>query len=290
MTDSGGVFGGYLDAHNHLQNDRFSGFRYVIVDECRAIGVRQMVVNGTEESDWPAVAQLAHACPDLIRPSFGLHPWYLGRRTPEWERILVQWLDAVPGAVIGEIGLDRWVLDTTSQRSPELSSVPMHDQVRIFERHLAVASERNVAASIHCLKAWGPMMESLRRCRLPERGFLMHSYGGPAELIEELVGLGAYFSFSGYFADSRKQRQRDVFQTVPPERLLVETDAPDQPLPEHLMDFETPGDLGEESKPTNHPANIRAVHRFLASELGRTEVELGLQVSANFDRLFGLQM
>jgi TatD DNase family protein len=290
MTDGSGVFGGYLDAHNHLQDDRFSGFRYVIVNECRAVGVRQMVVNGTEETDWPTVAQLAHACPDLIRPSFGLHPWYLGRRSPEWERILVQWLDAVPGAVIGEIGLDRWVMDATSQRSPEFSPVSMPDQVRIFERHLAVARERNVAASIHCLQAWGPMMESLRRCRLPERGFLMHSYGGPVELVEELVRLGAYFSFPGYYAHLRKKRERDVFRTVPPDRLLVETDAPDQPLPDGLIDFKTPGDVGGGGKPTNHPANIRAVHRFLASELGWTEVELGLRVSANFDRLFGLWM
>ena len=60
----------------------------------------------------------------------------------------------------------------------------------------------------------------------------MHSYGGPKEMVTPFADLGAYFSLPGYYAHERKARQREAFQHVPAERLLIETDAPDQRLPE----------------------------------------------------------
>ena len=101
------------DAHNHLQDERFGGCQPELVAACRASGVVRMVVNGATESDWPDVARLAREFPDFVIPAFGLHPWYVAARGPRWFDQLREHLDALPGAVIGEIGLDRWILDAT---------------------------------------------------------------------------------------------------------------------------------------------------------------------------------
>src|SRR5690606_13087771 len=92
---------------------------------------------------------------------------------------------------------------------------------------------------------------------------------------------GAYFSISGYFAQERKAKQREVFRHVPPERLLIETDAPDMAPPPEWSRYA----LGEEK--LNHPANIVAVYEFVAELLELPVEALAGQVEANFARLFG---
>jgi len=183
----------FCDAHNHLQDERFARRQAEIVATARAAGVTQMVVNGSCEEDWPQIATLAREFPGLVVPSFGYHPWYVAERTPRWRDTLVDWLDCTPGAVVGEIGLDRW--------KPGLA---YEGQEEVFVAQLRLAAERNLAASLHCLQAWGRLHDLLREQPRPARGFLLHSYGGPAEMVAPLAKLGARFSFPGYFMHERK--------------------------------------------------------------------------------------
>ena len=232
-----------------------------------------MVVNGSCEEDWPQVAALARAHPDLIIPSFGYHPWYVHERTPCWLEHLKRCLDESPGSVIGEIGLDRWK-----------PGINYDGQEEVFTAQLQVAAARNLPASIHCLHAWGRMHDLLRTQPLPARGFLLHSYGGSQELVLPFARLGAYFSLPGYYAHERKARQRQTFRHVPIDRLLIETDAPDQSLPDALN--EHPLLDPASGRALNHPANLPAVYRFAAGLLQQSPEALADQVEENFLRLF----
>lgn len=261
------------DAHNHLQDGRFKSQREKLISEARHAGVARMVVNGSREADWPEVLELSRAHPDLVRPSFGYHPWYVRERTEHWQSRLMEFLDQTPSCV-GEIGLDRWVKDHDIQ-----------DQEQVFIWQLRLATERNLPVSIHCLRAWGLLHDILQREPRPARGFLLHSYGGPVEMVQPLAELGAHFSFPGYFAHERKTRQRETFKQVPRDRLLIETDAPDQCLPPDLdrwalIDPNT-------GKLLNHPANLATVYAFAAEMLGEPLESLAATVQANFERLFG---
>lgn len=259
------------DAHNHLQDERFGGRQDELLAGCEKNGIVRMVVNGACESDWPKVLALARQS-KIVLPSFGYHPWHLHERTPEWRKNLGKLLHEIPGAV-GEIGLDRW--------KPDL---PYEGQEEAFLAQLNIAAERNLPASIHCLKTWGRLHELLREHPRPACGFVLHSFGGPAEMISVFARLGAYFSFPGYFLHERKLRQREAFKHVPPDRLLIETDAPDQPLPEEkiLCSF-----TGPDGKPLNHPANLPAVYSGLAIWLGEPVESLAARVQENFQRIFG---
>lgn len=282
----------FLDAHNHLQDERFGGRQENLLAEAVAAGVGTMVVNGSCESDWPAVAALAERHAEVI-PAFGWHPWYLGERSAQWLPALRHWLTTVPGSVIGEIGLDRWMIDQPErwrryrdETAPDPTEPPgLAEQEEVFVGQLRLAAELERPVSLHCLQAFGRLLELLKAGPLPRPGFLLHSYGGPAEMVPVFAKLGGYFSFPGYFLQERKARQRDVFRHVPAERLLVETDAPDQLPPDAFQrhPLKSPG-----GRPLNHPANLAAIYSGLATFLAIPVEELSDQVAQNFQRLFGL--
>lgn len=261
----------YFDAHNHFQDTRLDPWRESIASECERQLVSGMVVNGTHEGDWPAVAELARRFSWVI-PSFGYHPWYLERATSRWKDTLQRYLDEFPFAV-GEIGIDRWM------KNPDVTR-----QEEMFLEQLELARVRELPASIHCIKAWGRLHELLSSVSLPDRGFLLHSYSGSVELIEPFVRLGAYCSCAGYFLAPRKLRQLETFRQLPIERLLIETDAPDQLLPEELDRFSLESKDGQR---LNHPVNIVATYQGVAEVLGRELSECSTQVALNFQRLFG---
>ena len=260
------------DAHNHLQDERLAPQREAILAALEREGIVKMVVNGSCEADWPQVRALAQRCPQVL-PSFGYHPWYVKERSANWKPALLACLEETPAAV-GEIGLDRWI-----------EGHDLGDQAEVFAWQLGLAAERDLPVSIHCLQAWGRLLEILRSQPLPRRGFLLHSYGGPAEMVGPLAELGARFSLPGYFAHERKARQRETFRRVPLDRLLIETDAPDQCLPAERVRyplFETGS-----GKPINHPGNLGAVYAFAAEVTGLPLETLAARVEENFLRLFG---
>ncbi|MBX3745450.1 MAG: TatD family hydrolase [Verrucomicrobiae bacterium] len=291
------------DAHNHLHDERYGGDPGRLVAESREAGVVRMVVNGSHEEDWPAVADLARRFPDVVIPAFGLHPWYVHRRGTGWWDRLRRHLDDCPGATVGEIGLDRWILECPAAAraavSPELAhwtAACLDEQEAVFDAQLTLAAERGLPASVHCLQAWGRLFDRLRNGPCPSAGFLLHSYGGPADMVVPLARLGAYFGFPGYFLRSRKARQRDAFRSAPPDRLLAETDAPDQRLPDasdpcepllQATDRPLVEPIGTDGRLLNHPANLRVVVAGLSRFLGESHTSLAARLDANFQRLFG---
>ncbi|EDY21169.1 TatD-related deoxyribonuclease [Chthoniobacter flavus Ellin428] len=262
----------YLDAHNHLHDARLAPHRAAILEQLAQLPIDRAVVNGTREEDWESVTALARE-QSFVVPSFGLHPWYVASRTSQWLERLRGQLEAHPNAGVGEIGLDRWI----EGHDPKV-------QAEVFLPQLALAAELNRPVTIHCLQAWGALDELLRAHPLPRRGFLIHAYGGPQEMVAGFARLGAYFSFNAYFLHERKSRQREVFRHIPEDRLLIETDAPDMHPPEKFTAF--PLRDGDD-KPINHPANIAITYRHLAEIREVSPESLASSVATNFARLFG---
>lgn len=275
------------DAHNHAHDEWLAPHRVQIDADLQAIGLRRAVVNGTCETDWPNVAALAarHA---WVHPSYGLHPWDAGNRTEGWFDRLKERLLADPHAAVGEIGLDRWILDSAKPDDPRLAGLrraPLEEQGEVFIKQLSFAAAENRPATIHCLQAYGALEGLLRHVNTPARGFLLHAYGGPLELVGKFTDYGAYFSFNGAFLDPRHAAKREVFRKIPAERLLVETDAPAMPLPASHARFPLPP--APDGSPVNHPANLAATYAALAELRGVPLETLAAQVEDNFTRLFG---
>lgn len=264
-----------FDAHNHLHDARLDPHRTGIDTALDAVGLAGAVVNGTREEDWAAVARLAASRPGLL-PSFGLHPWHVPSRSPDWIEKLVTCLNTTgPRVGVGEFGLDAWIPDHD-----------LDDQRKVMLSQLQLAADRNLPASIHCIQAWGLLLETLRAApRLPERGFLIHAYGGPAEMVLPFAKLGAYFSFNPAHLAAKKHARREVFRHIPAERLLVETDAPDMAPPDEYNRHPLPAE--PDGRVLNHPANLAVAYEELARLRGLPLESLCALVENNFHRLFG---
>lgn len=276
-----------FDAHNHLQDAWLAPHHDRVFADLAAIRLARAVVNGTCQADWADVAALAraHAC---VLPSFGLHPWDCSNATATWKSDLERAFAATPGAAVGEIGIDRWILDRAKPDDPRLAGLrraPLAEQLDAFTWQLTFAAERNRPATIHCLDAWGELLRALQRTTRPARGFLLHAYGGSAELAREFAALGAYFSFNGYFLHARQAAKRAVFAALPSDRLLVETDAPAMLPPAEKRPYSLPG-LADGNE-VNHPANLVAAYEGLAAIRAAPVETLTAQVAENFQRLFG---
>lgn len=259
------------DAHCHYQ---FAEVPYAAVEQARADGVGQAMVNGSAPADWDDVAALGRRDP-RNRVSFGLHPWDVPAAPAGWEDRLREILVAHPTAGVGEMGLDRWVKDFDPVA-----------QEAAFRAQLALAVELDRALTIHCVKAVGPLMDIVRAAELPRRGFLLHSWNGPAELVPELARLGAYFSFSAHHLIPRKADLRVQFAAaIPRERILIETDAPALcPAPEFRLRELAPDAAGVEQ---NHPSNLVRINAELARTMGVTTAQSAALTADNFARLFG---
>lgn len=99
-----------FDAHCHLQDERLVTRAAAVFEAAGREGVAGFCCCGTEEGDWGAVADLAAAHPGIV-PAYGLHPWYISPRSPDWSAALAARLAANPRAAVGEIGLDHAIAD-----------------------------------------------------------------------------------------------------------------------------------------------------------------------------------
>jgi TatD DNase family protein len=264
---------GFIDAHNHIQASSLEPFLAQVIPACEGLGVTRMIVNGMTEQDWDRIKDLAcrHG---FVTPSYGLHPWYLKEKKAGWENRLEQRLIADPKAHVGEVGLDLWM------RDPDFSC-----QIETLRRSLRIAERNHRAITIHCLRAWEQLLDVLRSERIPARGFLLHAYSGPLELVGPFTDLGAYFSFSGYFLNPGKEQRLAPFGQIRSDRLLAETDSPSMPLPDSHSEFRLPPALDGDT--INHPGNIRAVYAALSS-LRKVDVSDLVKICAeNNNRLFG---
>lgn len=173
------------------------------------------MVNATREEDWDRVAAMAAACPHRIVAAYGIHPWHAAVAADGWEERLRSRLTADPRATVGECGLDG------------LAAADAALQRRVFLAHLRIARELGRAVTVHCVRAWGGLLDAL--AEIPPPGLLMHGYGGSLETAARLVRMGAYFSCNGRLFGPRAGKAPEVFRCLPVERILVETDAPSAP-------------------------------------------------------------
>jgi TatD DNase family protein len=203
-----GFHGGWIDSHVHLQAcdaDAADG----------SAGIAIQLVNATGPADWLAVARLAHHGSTRRYKAFGVHPWKVADCEEGWLDQLRAYLEADDVVSVGEIGVDQWI----EPRDERL-------QQEVFVAQLELANTMQLPPTLHCLRAWQPLLEGLRSCP-PKQGFLLHAFAGSLELQRQLLDLGGHFSFSAYAADPHRKRMREAVAYCPLDRLLVETDAPD---------------------------------------------------------------
>lgn len=202
-----------LDSHIHL--DFYDeGEREALVSEAHAAGVTGFVVPSAHPRDWDRVARLAAEESDVF-VAFGIHPWFAGEVSDLGTTVseLRKRLSGERVVAVGECGLDRGRSD----------AVPLSRQIAVFEAQLSVAQERELPVVVHSVRTESEVVAAFRRAGV-RRG-LLHGFAGDSAAAARLLDAG--FTLGIGPRALRSARTRDALRTLPLERLLVETDAPD---------------------------------------------------------------
>ncbi len=222
------AIGGIFDSHAHYFDRRFeaeAGGADAILSQIMPDPVAHIVNVGTNPEN-SAVAVKQAACYAGMFAAVGIHPedcHYLPDETRAMDclRSLLGTAESRRRdkiVALGEIGLD--------YHYENYGEIPLDKakEMRFFEAQLDLAEESDLPVIIHDREAHGDCFEAV--LRHPKVCGVFHSYSGSAEMAHELVRRGWYVSFSGTLTFKNAARVRAVAETVPFERILVETDAP----------------------------------------------------------------
>lgn len=254
-----------LDAHCHLDamGCREAADVAAVMGKARAVGIRRVVTAGdtVASSRWCVYAASWH--PD-VHATVAVHPnETAGLTDAAYEELAA--LARRPGVVaIGETGLDYY-----------WGRVEPAVQQEAFRRHIALAKAVGKALVIHDRDAHADVLRILAEDGAPERT-VFHCFSGDAAMARECVVAGYVVSFAGTVTFANAPELRKAAAVVPPDRLLVETDAP----------FLTP--VPYRGRP-NAPHLVPYTLRVLAEVTGLPLAELCAAVTRTAERTFGLE-
>ena len=249
------------DSHVHLDDVAFDADRQTVVERARAAGVTLQIIPGVDAASWPRIQALCTPGSGLY-PAYGMHPMFLDQHRPEHLAELSQWLKTRRPVAVGEIGLDFHV-----------EGLDAEDQREYFRQQLALAREFDLPVIVHARAALDEVTATLRRIG-SLRG-VVHSFAGSPQQAEQLWKLGFHLGIGGPVTYERAQRLRRIVANMPIEYLLLESDAPDQPLSTHR---------GER----NEPAYVAEVLQHVATLRQETPESVAAATTANVRRLFAI--
>ncbi len=255
-----------IDAHCHAD--------LLHLNKAAVAGVEAVVVAGIAPEHFgrqsAAVARLRHLGLDA-RLTVGVHPWSvcvdgLDDQLALLDAILAKRTADVVG--VGELGLDRHRAESPDQWAA---------QNRAFEAQLDRAKQIGLPAVLHVVKAHSEALAVVRRVGVPAAGLQVHGFTGSAELVDRWVALGAMLSVGGLVTGRTSDKRLAGLRAIPDTHLLVETDAPDQPVA-----------AARAAHRPGQPRDVWDVLVALAELRGQSVQHLARVTAENARRLFGL--
>lgn len=267
----------HVDSHAHLDASEFDPDREAVIARARDAGLRYMmlIADLARPESVRTVRDIAERY-DWIYWAAGIDPHRSASASEEHFESLRAAARHPKFLAVGEIGLDYYY------------DYPRDLQKAVFLRQLELARELGKPVVIHCRDAWSDLVEILRGQAAPEPGAtdgaaassrtragILHCFSGTAQDACDLIALGFYASFAGNVTFKKSEDLRQAARSIPPERLLSETDSP------YLAPVPYRGRR-------NEPAFVREVTKELAALHAMPEDEMGRRLVENFERLFML--
>jgi TatD DNase family protein len=204
-----------VDSHCHLEFPDFAADQGGVIGRARAAGVGHFLTICTRVRRFDEILRVAEANND-VSCSLGTHPHSAEEETDVTTDELVRLAQHPKVVAIGETGLDYYY-----------DNSPRELQQEAFRRHLRAAIALDLPVIVHTRDADGDTARILR-----EEGQgtglkgVIHCFSSSPQLAVDALDLGFYISFSGILTFKKAEELRETARNVPPDRMLVETDAP----------------------------------------------------------------
>lgn len=252
----------FIDSHCHLNYKGLVEQEREVLARARANGVQGMLNISTRESEWDAVIGLAEREP-AVWASIGIHPHEADQHGDMTSAKLVEKARHPDVIGIGETGLDYFYNYSDREQ-----------QQACFRQHIVAARESGLPIIVHTRDAEEDTARIMRE-EMEQGAYsgVIHCFTASADFARIALDLGLYISLSGIVTFKNAKDLQEIAQTIPDDRLLIETDSPFlAPVPHRGR--------------TCEPSFVSDTARFLA-ELKNIEIEsLAAQTTSNFFRLF----
>ena len=253
----------YFDSHAHLDDPRFEQDFAEILARMRENGVTGMMNIGCDLPSSERSVELAGRF-DWVWAAVGSHPDDADHADAALVERYRQLCSHPRVKAVGEIGLDYHYEDVTREV-----------QKRAFRLQMQLAREVGLPVVVHEREAHGDAMELLDD--FPDVTGVFHCYSGSAEMAKELVRRGWYVGFTGVVTFKNARRAVETVETLPLDRILIETDCPYM-APEPYRGRR------------NDPSYVPLVAARIARIKGISPEEAGRITRENAVRLFRLEL
>ncbi len=259
----------YWDVHCHLSDLRWEQGVAEVIAEAESRGISGFGMGGYEPEDWQRQLRLIEHFPQVkIVPVFGLHPMWVSQTS---EDVLESALDVLSHEVskakaIGEIGLDA--------RKDYLKGWPM--QMEAFRAQLELAGLVKKPVVLHVVRSHPEALQVLLLHQELIVGGFVHAYSADKITAKQYLDLNLALSVGGAITHQRSESLREVVRWLPKDRLLIETDSPDQ----KIKDWP--------SSSLHRPVALWNIAQVVAELRGESCEEILQRSSENFCRILGL--
>ena len=201
-----------FDTHAHMDARAFREDRDEILQGLSAKGVGLVMNPGCSLASSRSAVALAEKY-DFVYAAVGSHPDVadeVNEEVLEEYRKLCK-LDKVKA--IGEIGIDYHYED-----------IPRQLQLQAFRMQMELAREVGLPVIVHEREAHEDGMAVVRE--FPEVTGVFHCYSGSAEIARQLVDKGWYIGFTGVLTFKNARKAIETAESIPIDRIVLETDCP----------------------------------------------------------------
>lgn len=206
-----------IDTHSHIFGPEFAEDVDLVIQRARDAGVDKVLLPNINGDTIDPMLSLVGRYPEYLFPMMGLHPTDL---TPEYRQTLDDMYARLqeqqhPYVAVGEVGLD-YYWDRTYYE----------EQQDAFERQIQWALEFGLPLSIHARSAHQELMQIMERHRGEGLTGVFHCFGGTRQEAEELLQFEGFVLGIGGVLTYKKSTLPDALQSVPMNRIVLETDSP----------------------------------------------------------------
>lgn len=203
-----------IETHCHLDYLDDSDLQATL-DRAREVGIERIVTIAVSAGNLDTVIDIAQRN-EGVYTTQGIHPHEAAGFDSAVEDKIRQRAQHDKVLAVGEIGLDYYY-----------DHCPRDVQLAAFERQLQLAAELELPVVIHTREADADTRAVLENfsSSLTRRG-VIHSFTSSLELAEYCLGEGFALGFNGIVTFNKADNVREVVDATPPEKILLETDAP----------------------------------------------------------------
>ena len=201
-----------FDTHAHLDDTAFDADRRELLDSLPGQGISLLMNPGCSYASSLNAIALAEQY-DYIYAAVGSHPDVADEVDADLIGKYRELCRHPRVKAIGEIGLDYHYED-----------IPREIQQRAFRMQMELARELQLPVIVHEREAHEDGLRIVDE--FPTVKGVFHCYSGSAEMAKELIKRGWYIGFTGVLTFKNARKALEVAESIPLERIVIETDCP----------------------------------------------------------------